>query len=103
MGTMATETIIGPVETSIEGLEDLIPYEDDGDDTRKTHVIRQHENDHLWSPGMTGKDILDLARMTGEFVIALCGFKFVPNHNPEKYDACATCIDLAGKIMMEEG
>jgi hypothetical protein len=80
--------------------EQLIPYEDDGDKSRKTHVVWEEMNRHiLEGEGVSGQDIVDMARMTGAEVTALCGYKFVPVHDPEKYDACKPCIDLAGKLM----
>jgi len=36
-------------------------------------------------------------------IVALCGFKFIPQHNPDKYDACEACIKIAGDIMKELG
>lgn len=96
-------TIFQDVET--RGLEarEVIPYVDDGKD-RLTHIINQADNTHIWVPPMTTQDIVDTARMLGEYVIALCGYKWVPLHDPEKYPVCETCINIANKIIeLEDG
>lgn len=88
-----TETEIAPIE-----LIDLLPYEESDDPSKRTHVVRGEENDALWVDGMVGQDIVDAARMLGVEVTALCGHKFVPLHNPEKYPACKACLDLWSKL-----
>lgn len=71
----------------------------------RTHIVRPIENG--WAvaakgASATGQDIVDLARLTGTEVTALCGYTWVPQHNPEKFPACEKCIDIAGQIMREE-
>jgi hypothetical protein len=101
MSTTHTE----PETLEIIDLDDLVtPYEDDDDPSRKTHIVRPIENRHISnSLTATGQDIVDLARMAGLEVVALCGHKWVPVHNPEKYDACEACMKIAGDIMRSEG
>lgn len=79
-----------------------IPYEDDGNN-RLTHIVSPPENPHIFTPGMEAQDIVNLARYTGQEVVALCGYKWVPKHNPDKYDACQRCMDIAGAIMRNLG
>jgi len=83
---------------------DLFPYQDldDGKD-HMTHVINQRDNIHIWQPGMSSQDIVDTARMTGQWIFALCGYKFIPERDPQKYPACQACFDIAGQIMNEDG
>lgn len=100
---MTTDAQIGPAETSVEGLLEMIPYEDDGDNNRLTHIVSPPENLHIFEPGMEAQDIVDIARATHNYVVALCGYKWIPVHNPEKYDACQRCMDIAAAIMRDLG
>lgn len=84
--------------------EDLIAYEEpDPKREYKAHIVNPPANVHIWEPGMTAQDIVDIARATGQHVVALCGYKFVPKHNPDKLDACEICIEIAGHIMRGMG
>lgn len=87
---------------SIE-LEELIPYEDNNDPNHRTHYINEADNTHIWQPGMSAKDIVDTARITGQEVTALCGKVWVPKANPENYDVCEACVKIAEQIMREDG
>lgn len=91
-------------ETGEEIDFDFNPFEDldDGKD-HKTHIINPPMNVHIWQPGMTPQEIVDIARFQGLEVTALCGYKFVPKRNPEKYHACEQCMTMAGFIMREDG
>lgn len=94
---MSTETI---VETTPE----VIPYEDEDDGKNHlTHIVNPPNNLHLWQPGMSAQDIVDLARALGTNVVALCGHTWVPKRNPEKYPVCQACMDIAGMYMREAG
>lgn len=90
-------------EAGIINIEELFPYEELDDPEHHTHIINPPSNLHIWKPGMEAQDIVDIARASNQEVVALCGFRFIPKHNPEKFDACSTCIDIAGGIMREEG
>jgi hypothetical protein len=84
--------------------EDVVPYEDTDDGNEHlTHIINPPGNTHLWSTGMDAKDVVFIARMTGQNVIALCGYKWVPKRNPDKYPVCQTCMDIAGNLMRDGG
>lgn len=88
----------------VETIVDLIPYEEDDGD-HHTHIVRPTDNPHLddaADPNITGQDIVDMARLIGAEVTALCGYKFIPKHNPDKYPACQRCFDIAGLIMSGE-
>lgn len=80
------------------------PYEDANDGNQHhTHIIRPPENKHIYQIGMTAQDIADTARATGDYVVALCGYKWNPKRNPDKYPVCQPCMDVAGMHMRNEG
>jgi glutaredoxin len=66
----ATETVIEPRLTDT----------DDGDHDRFAHYVRK-------------ADIVRSA-VEGVPVIALCGKKWIPNRDPEKYPVCPTCKEI---------
>lgn len=84
-------------------LEDLLAYEEDNDSNRKTHIVNPPKNIHIWEPGMTAQDVVDIARATGQEVIALCDYRWIPRHNPEKFEVCKACVDIAGELMRSSG
>ncbi len=78
---------------------DLFPYEETDDPKKRTHIVNPTLNRHIGLPGMSAQEIVDSARMTDQEVEALCGYRFVPKHNPEKFDACTACVTIAGALM----
>ena len=82
---------------------DIAPYEDDDNGDHKAHIVNPPKNTHIWQPGMEMQDVVTIARMNGIELVALCGYRWVPKRNPEKYDACEVCIEIAGQIMREMG
>lgn len=91
MTEMATEEVVGTIE-------DLLPYEENNDPNAKAHVIWPPMNDHIRVGDGTAEDIIGLARLKELEVVALCGHKWVPKHNPEKHEACKTCMDIWAKM-----
>jgi len=91
-------------ETTLESVTELFPYEDtdDGAD-RATHIVNPPNNLHIWRVGMSAQDIVDIARVTGQYVTALCGYKWIPKRNPEKYDLCTGCLEIAQHLMRSNG
>ena len=95
--------------TATETLEDLKeefglrPYEDDAPDDHKTHIVNPPLNTHIWRQGMSSQQMVDLARAEQLPLVMLCGTVLTPKFNPDKYPACESCIDIAGKLMREEG
>ena len=88
---------INITETHVD--ESIIPYEETDDHPeRLTHIVNPPANLHIFQPGMEAQDIVDIARATGQEVVTLCGHRFVPKRNPEKYDVCQTCMDIARQI-----
>ena len=94
-----TETLIQPIE-AIE----IVPYQDTDDGKQHlTHIVNPTDNPHLDGPGVTAKDLVGMARLLGEEIVALCGYKWIPVRNPEKYPVCKTCLVIAGHLMREAG
>lgn len=93
------------VDTTLDvDLESLIaPYEEDNDPKRKTHIINPPGNLHIWRVGMDAREIVQIARMRGLPVKALCGYEWIPKHNPENYDVCHQCMATASRLMSERG
>ncbi len=83
--------------------EDVLNFEETDDEAhdRFTHIINPPSNVHIWRPGMSAQDVVDIARANGWPVKALCGKVWVPKHNPDKYPACPTCMDIAHKLISE--
>lgn len=90
---MSTETTT-PTDT------DVLPYEDDTTGDIRAHIVRPEENGQQYD--LTGQDIVDLARLNGTEVVALCGHRFVPSHDPAPAPACEPCVDVAAQIMKGE-
>ena len=79
----------------------LAPYEDTDDGQEHlSHLINPPKNTHIWQPGMSAQDIVEIARMTGTFVEALCGYRWVPKRNPKLYPVCQTCVDIATNMVL---
>lgn len=82
-GVMPDELITAPVQT----LEpQTVPVTDDGDHERFAHVVRKDDQ-------MKGY-------VMGEAVTALCGKKWVPSRDPEKYPVCPTCLEIWAVMKM---
>ncbi len=95
---MSIETV-EPETTSVLDVE-VVPYEDTDDGAEhRTHIVRPADNGvYDADDPTTAKDIVDMARMAGTEVVALCGYRWVPKRNPEKYPACEKCFEIAGLI-----
>lgn len=91
------------IHTTELTLEQLVPYEDSNDPNRQTHIVRPPENKHIYEIGMTARDIVDVARALGLEVVALCGYRWIPKHNPEKFEVCDKCFQIASNLMSSEG
>lgn len=100
-----------PVEEDVEivRLEETDPedlaYEETDDPLHRTHIINPPDNPHIsyGHPNMEAQEVVNIARRKGLEITALCGYKFVPKHNPDKYDACEACVKVAGDIMRAMG
>ncbi len=70
-----------------------------GSETPKAHIVNPPLNLHIWQRGMTAQDIVDIARTTEQFVVALCGRKWTPRTSPDDCEACEICFEIAGTLM----
>lgn len=92
-------TVVQPdvdTEDSLKELEE--PYVDDDNPNLRTHIVRPYENGHIYMPGDTAKEIVARARFLQVEVVALCGHRWVPQHNPKNYDSCDPCFKIAAEI-----
>jgi hypothetical protein len=56
------------------------PDLDDGDHDRFAHYARKAD--------------ITRAMVTGEAITAMCGKKFTPTRDPERYPVCPTCAEI---------
>ena len=86
-------------------LDEIAPYVDDNDPSVRTHIVNPPDNPHISHgyPKMTAQQVVDIARLSSIEIVALCGYKFIPKRNPDKYDACEACMKIAGDIMRGAG
>ncbi|MCU0269604.1 MAG: DUF3039 domain-containing protein [Acidimicrobiales bacterium] len=65
-------------------LEEDLRTTDDGDHDRFSHVVRK----------------ADAARayVTGEAITALCGKRWVPTRDPDRYPVCPTCKEILATL-----
>ena len=70
-------------------LEELLEDErvDDGDHDKFSHYVP--------------KDKIIESAVTGKPVRALCGKKWLPNSNPDRFPVCPTCKDIYEKLRDE--
>lgn len=68
------------IETDSDLLTRPLPEEDDGGHDRFSHYVK--------------KDKVVESAVTGKSVRALCGKKWIPSRDPEKYPICPTCKDI---------
>lgn len=57
------------------------PILDEGGHDRFSHIVRKGDANR----GYIG----------GEVIEALCGKRWIPSHNPERYPVCKTCLEVA--------
>ena len=102
MSMTDTETIVGnQADTDLDILEEQF-----AEQLRSTHIVTPEENKTVWmvlGGGMdvTAQDIVDFCRNNNVMVMAICGYKWIPKNNPEKYDMCDACREEAGNRMKE--
>ena len=64
--------------------ETQLRIDDDGDHDRFSHYVRK-------------ADIVR-SNVEGVPVIALCGKKWIPNRDPERYPVCPTCKEIKARL-----
>jgi hypothetical protein len=79
----------GGVDVLDRELEELLEDErtDDGDHDRFSHYVKKEK-------------IVESA-VTGKAVRALCGKKWLPNANPDRFPICPTCQEIYEKLRDE--
>jgi hypothetical protein len=82
---MSTPTV-APVEITPDA--EVRPSTDDGDHDRFAHYVRKS----------------DLMRgyVEGEAITALCGKKWVPTRDPERFPVCPTCMEIRAAALRED-
>ena len=73
-------TVVRMSDTATDTREVVEPELDDGDHDRFAHYVRKAD--------------LMKAYVDGEAIVALCGKKWVPTRDPERYPVCPTCKEL---------
>ena len=61
------------------------PTTDDGDHDRFAHYVRKGD--------------LMKAYVEGQAIVALCGKRWIPDRDPERYPLCPTCKDLRARLL----
>ena len=85
------------VDTDLSTLEDFL-----AEQMRLTHIVVSEDNSHIDVLGdMSAKEIISVARANGLEVVALCGYRWIPVNDPDKYPACEACVEEARKRINE--
>ena len=85
MGILTKGTV--ETESSTDLLTRPVLEEDDGGHDRFAHYVKKEK-------------ILESA-VTGKAVRALCGKKWIPSRDPEKYPICPTCKEIHAGLKNE--
>ncbi len=78
----------------------LLPY---GEGRMETEVIdrpdtRTTDGDHDRFSHYVDKTALTRSAVSGETVVALCGKKWVPTHDGERYPVCPACKEIYARL-----
>jgi hypothetical protein len=68
---------------------------DPGDAERFAHVV--------WAPGQKAEGVVTEARVYGTPVTALCGKRWIPARDPQRFPVCPECADKAALIKRMRG
>lgn len=75
---------------SLDTLERPETRRPDGDDAeRRAHIVWDDDNAHA---------VVTEARVLGLEVEALCGYRWIPQRDPERFPLCETCAELAAEL-----
>lgn len=78
--------------------EEIIPYEDSSDNSNAiSHYVIGEDNRHIYEPPMTIEDVIDIARITGQHLVAICGAVVVPRYDPTTCPMCKACVKINAK------
>ena len=86
---MSVDDAGGGTDVLDRELEKLLEEEqlDEGDHDRYSHYVK--------------KDKILSSAISGKAVIALCGKKWTPGRDPEKFPVCPTCKEIYEKLRGE--
>lgn len=77
----------------------LVPFETNDDPNHRAHLVRPADNGVTRADDpTTSQDIIDMARLAGTEVVAVCGHTWIPKANPKQYPVCDACLDIAVEI-----
>jgi hypothetical protein len=68
----------------VEEKEDLRTTGGEGDHDRFSHYVRKGD--------------IVRSNVEGVPIVALCGKKWIPNRDPERYPVCPTCKEIRGRL-----
>ena len=77
-------------------VETVVVEEPQAETPKMRHIIYPPANLHIFRYWMSAQDIVDIARVRGLEVVALCGYRWVPRHNPANMTTCDECVRIAG-------
>ena len=103
MSSVTHDTTESDLEVISRMDESYAPYDEDDGKDRKAHIINPSMNLHIWQAGMTSKEVVTAARLERLHIVTLCGYTFIPARDPELYDACGDCLNIAAAIIRELG
>lgn len=69
----------------------------DTDNGVLTHIVNCPEDKPSTEAWLTE------ARVLGLTVTAVCGYRWVPQRDPEKFPICMACVEAANILIFEEG
>ena len=92
--------VLEPLETEAPRT-DVVPSTDDGDHDRYAHIVAKADASRAY---VTGEPIT--ARLTrspegNEPITALCGKKWTPSRDPDRYPVCPSCKEMLAKLRDE--
>jgi hypothetical protein len=65
----------------------------------ETPLRTDHDGDHERFAHYAKKADIARAAVTGELITALCGKKFTPSRDPDRYPVCPTCVEVRGRML----
>jgi len=66
--------------------------------TREQTDVRQGDGDHDRFAHYVRKGDIVRSNVEGVEVVALCGKKWIPNRDPDRYPICPTCKEIMSAI-----
>ena len=95
MSALPLRAAAGPAPISETVVEPRLTDGDEGDHDRFAHYVRK---DDIVRSAVEGVAVVALSYITGEAIEALCGKKWIPNRDPEKYPVCPSCKEILATL-----